>query len=108
MSVRLDGEAALLRDDCHVEDAETLTALLSSGAVLAVDIADCRKMHAAVLQALLAFTPDIVGEPADLFLRAWIVPMLKRNDPRSVSDRTNERRPPRGAGTDREQRGRPG
>lgn len=78
MSVGLDGAVVRLRGDCHVEDAETLTGLLSSGTARVVDIADCGKMHAAVLQALLAFGPDIVGDAADPFLRAWIAPMLKR------------------------------
>lgn len=67
MSVRLDGELIHLEGDSPVADAEALVGLLQRGA-RRVDVSACRQMHAAVLQALLAFRPAMQGRLEDSFL----------------------------------------
>jgi hypothetical protein len=74
MTVRREGAVVRLEDDCPVEEAETLVALLLAGGVRAADLSACRHLHAAVLQALLAFGVAVEGAPADGFLRDIVIP----------------------------------
>ena len=54
MSVRRDGDIIRLEGECHVNDAEALTALLDGDlAAATVDLSQCRRLHGAVLQALV-------------------------------------------------------
>ena len=78
MTVRHEGGTIWLEGDCRVEDAEPLAALLEADAGLTVDLERCRHLHAAVVQALLCYQPATKGDPADSFLRTWIVPGLRR------------------------------
>ena len=76
MSVRADGAVVRLEGDCHVEDAETLAALLAApGATVSVD--GCSRIHAAVLQALIALKPRIEGRFADEALERRLGPLLR-------------------------------
>lgn len=79
MTVRRDGDIIRLEGECRIEDAEPLVALLDGHPGLGVDLAACRLMHAAVLQALLFYGPAIVGEPAEPFLRTCILPNLLKS-----------------------------
>lgn len=92
MTVKVDADAILLVGECHVEDAETLAGLLSDGTERAIDVSACEKMHAAVLQALLAFRPEVRGAPRGGFLQEWIVPLLaEQHRFRMPSDKTGSR-----------------
>jgi len=62
----------LLEDECPVEDAEPLLALLQSAAAPVIDWTACRHLHTAVLQLVLAARPSIRGPCGDLFVRRWI------------------------------------
>ncbi|WP_211852102.1 hypothetical protein [Plastoroseomonas hellenica] len=76
MTVTRDGATIRLQGRCRVEDAEPLASLLHATPGLTVDLGDCEGLHAAVVQALLAFAPKVVGTPSDPVLRDLILPLL--------------------------------
>ncbi|MBP0445363.1 hypothetical protein J8J14_11285 [Roseomonas sp. SSH11] len=76
MSVRLDGAVIRLEGECRVEDAEPLLSLLQEEAGRVVDLSAAGRLHAAVVQVLLALRPPLSGEPADSFAARWITPLL--------------------------------
>jgi hypothetical protein len=76
MSVAQEGSILYLEGPCRVEDAETLTALLQRMPGSTVDLTRCQGLHAAVVQAILAFAPPLTGEPAEPFLRDLLLPAL--------------------------------
>ena len=76
MTVSRDGSVIRLQGVCRVEDAEPLTALLQSISDSTLDLSTCEGLHAAVVQAILAFCPNIVGVPDEPFLRDWLLPAL--------------------------------
>ena len=77
MSVTLDGAVIRLAGDCHVEDAEPLAALLEGHGERTVDLASARRLHSAVVQALLVLRPRVEGEPAEPFLADHLLPALQ-------------------------------
>lgn len=74
MSVLFDGNAITLTGDCGVEEAETLMTLLQDHPAAPVDISAAGSVHTALWQVLLLLSPSVVGEPADPFIRRWIMP----------------------------------
>ena len=76
MTVSRDGSIIRLAGVCRVEDAEPLAALLEGICDSTLDLSACKGLHAAVVQAILAFRPKIVGTPDDLFLRDRLLPAL--------------------------------
>jgi hypothetical protein len=76
MTVIRDGEIVRLVGLCRVEDAEPVTALLQGVSDSTLDLSACEGLHAAVLQAILAFRPTIVGIPEDAFLRDRLLPAM--------------------------------
>ena len=76
MTVSRDGSTIRLQGVCRVEDAEPLTALLQGISDSTLDLSTCEGLHAAVVQAILAFRPAIVGIPDDPFLRDRLAPAL--------------------------------
>ena len=76
MTVIRDGNVVRLVGLCRVEDAEPLTALLQGLSDFALDLSACKGLHAAVLQAILAFRPPIVGIPDEAFLRDRLLPAI--------------------------------
>jgi hypothetical protein len=76
MTVSRDGDAIHLLGVCRVEDAEPLTALLQGFGDSGLDLSACEGLHAAVVQVILAFRPQIVGVPDDAFLRDLLLPAL--------------------------------
>lgn len=76
MTVRIDGRVIHLEADCRVEEAETLVALLEADPGSTVDVSECRSLHAATLQVLMHYRPEIAGQPADEFLREQVLPNL--------------------------------
>lgn len=76
MTVTSDGRIIRLEGVCRVEDAEPLTALLQGVSDSTLDLSMCEGLHAAVLQAILAFRPTVIGIPHDPFLRDLLLPAL--------------------------------
>jgi hypothetical protein len=76
VTVLRDGSIIRLLEVCRVEDAEPLTALLQGISDSTLDLSECKGLHAAVVQAILAFRPKIVGVPDDPFLRDRLLPAL--------------------------------
>lgn len=76
MTVSRDGSIIRLQGVCRVEDAEPLTTLLQDISDSTLDLAGCKGLHAAVVQAILAFRPKIIGVPEDPFLRERLLPAL--------------------------------
>ncbi|WP_374471170.1 hypothetical protein [Phenylobacterium sp.] len=75
MTVRVVEGIIRLEGACRAEEAEPLTALLQAE-LRPVDLSACAALHAAVAQVLLAFAPELRGEPADAFLRERLAPAL--------------------------------
>ncbi len=80
MSVTLDNGMIRLEGDCPVEEAETLVGLLQGAAASSVDFSQCRHLHSALVQALLAFRVRIVGESQTPFIRDFVTPALDLAD----------------------------
>ena len=76
MSVRMDEGVVRLEGRCGVEEAETLVGLLQGGAS-SVDISQCRHLHSAVAQALLAFRAPLVGKSPTPFLQDFVIPAME-------------------------------
>ena len=55
---------------------EHSAALLAAAPGVAVGWSEAGGLHTAVVQVLLAFSPEMAGEPADAFSRRWIAPLL--------------------------------
>jgi hypothetical protein len=53
-----------------------LLALLTGGPGRTVDLTMAGPLHAAVVQALLALRPPLVGSPDDTFTARWLAPLL--------------------------------
>lgn len=69
---------AALHGHCRVADAETLASLLQQSPGITLDVSGCESLHAAVVQAILAFRPPVVGAPADPFLKNHLLTALAR------------------------------
>ncbi len=76
MSVRLEADKIVLSGNCTVEDAEPLLSMMQRNPDFPVDIAGATHLHAAVLQLLMAFGREPIGQTSDSFLNRWIVPLL--------------------------------
>jgi hypothetical protein len=76
VTVSRDGSTIRLEGVCRVEDAEPLTALLQGISDSTLDLSACEGLHAAVVQAILAFHPAIIGFPESAFLRDWLLPAV--------------------------------
>lgn len=80
MSVHLEGGTIVMSGACGVEEAETLVHLIEGNPYATVDVSRAGPVHTALWQVLLALTPPLSGEPADAFLRDWIMPALLPRD----------------------------
>jgi hypothetical protein len=69
MSVLRQGDMVLLSGSCGVEDAETLLQHLAEG-VRRVDLGGCEHIHAAILQLLMAASPELEGGLPE-FIARW-------------------------------------
>ncbi|HEY0838017.1 MAG TPA: hypothetical protein VGE72_29165 [Azospirillum sp.] len=63
--IRIDGSVIRLEGHCPVEEAEQLLELLQGGASVSLDLGECRSVHTAVLQLLLASGAPVATAPAD-------------------------------------------
>lgn len=75
MSVRRgeDGTAILLDGNCPVEEAEPLLQLLQATPAACLDWRQCRHLHTAVLQVVLAARPQLIGPCGDAWVQRWVV-----------------------------------
>lgn len=78
MSISAVGDVIYLQGQCRVEDAETLVALLQKSRKVTLDVSTCESLHAAVVQAILAFEGQVVGVSGDGFLGQLLIPALGR------------------------------
>lgn len=78
MSVRLEDGVIRLEGLCRVEDAEALVALLQTSGDAPLNLTGCEGLHAAVVQAILAFGRVPGGRPAGQFVESRIAPALAR------------------------------
>jgi hypothetical protein len=68
----------LLEGVCPVEDAETLLQLLQTIPAAALDWTQCRQMHTAVLQVVLASGLVPLGPCGDDLVEQWLAPKLQK------------------------------
>jgi hypothetical protein len=81
MTVRRSDNGTLVLDGvCPVEDAEALLQLLQTAPNAVVDWTQCRQLHTAVLQVILAAGILPIGPCSDAWVSEWVAPELaKRN-----------------------------
>jgi hypothetical protein len=72
-----DNGVLVLEGACPVEDAETLLQLLQTRPTAGLDWTQCRQLHTAVLQVVLASGLIPLGPCGDPFVESWLA--LKRN-----------------------------
>ncbi|ESW62755.1 hypothetical protein NKH47_33195 [Mesorhizobium sp. M1060] len=60
-----------LEGDCTLEDSETLLAMLVESGNILVDWRKCTKIHAAVLQVLMAARVRVIGPSGSPFLESY-------------------------------------
>jgi hypothetical protein len=76
MALQFVGNEIWLIDDCGAEEALELVDLLLKAERPTINLSRCSNMHAALLQTFLAYKPAVSAEPAEPFLRRWILPIL--------------------------------
>jgi hypothetical protein len=80
MTVRRSDSGAIVLDGvCPVEDAEPLLQMLQTMPGAEVDLRQCRQLHTAVLQLLLASGRVVIGPCGDPWVAQWLVPKLPQN-----------------------------
>ena len=78
MTVRFTTQGEIvLEGTCSSEDAEILLQNLIAMPAARVDLRACESAHTAVIQVLLAATPELLGPPAGAVLRDWVYPTLE-------------------------------
>ena len=78
MSVRERDELVELTGECGLEDAEPLLRRLLADPATLVDVSHCERLHAAVVQVLLASRARIRGPFPGEFLHTRVEPLLQR------------------------------
>ena len=61
MTVRSEGDLIILEGDCFIADAEALARLLREPGRV-VDVGGARRLHTAIIQAMLVFRPAVIGQ----------------------------------------------
>lgn len=77
MTLRIEDGIVYLEGACAVEEAELLVAAFESGGAAAVDLANCRHLHCAVVQTLLRFKPSVRGVSKAPFIRDFVAPAMQ-------------------------------
>jgi hypothetical protein len=80
MTVRLDNGVILLEGDCTIDDAEALLRHLLATPGAQVAWRGCEKLHAAVLQVMLASGRSPAGMTQNAFLNDLVRPLFGRVD----------------------------
>jgi hypothetical protein len=74
LSVARDATGTIvLAGDCPVEDAEPLLQLLQEFSSSPVDWTQCKSLHTAVLQVILASRPALTGRCGDPWIAQWVL-----------------------------------
>jgi hypothetical protein len=71
-----DDGVVVLEGVCPVEDAEALLRLLQTRPAAALDWTQCRQLHTAVLQVVLASGLVPLGPCGDTLVGQWLAPKL--------------------------------
>lgn len=80
MTIRRGDNGAIVLDGvCPVDDAEPLLRLLQTMPAAEIDWSQCRQLHTAVLQLVLASGRVPIGPCGDTWVAQWLVPTLPRN-----------------------------
>ena len=77
MSLAEGDNSVELIGDCGLEDAEPLLRRLLDAPATRVEVRNCRRLHAAVLQVLLASRAEVRGPFAGRFLHEIVEPLLQ-------------------------------
>ncbi|EGW23319.1 hypothetical protein [Methylobacter tundripaludum] len=77
MAITYQKKVALFQDAVGAEEAEGLLEWLLKNPKSQLNFADCRHLHAANLQVMMAVKPVIAVWPKDAKLRTWLESALK-------------------------------
>ncbi|WKA30658.1 hypothetical protein [Bradyrhizobium roseum] len=73
---RGDDDIVILEGVCAVEDAETMLQMLQATPDALVNWTQCRQLHTAVLQVIMASGSAPIGPCADVWVQQWLAPKL--------------------------------
>jgi hypothetical protein len=77
LTIRRSDEGILILDGvCDVEEAESLLQMLQETPVATVDWTQCRQLHTAVLQVIMASGNSPIGPCGDVWVQQWLAPKL--------------------------------
>ena len=77
MTIRRSDEGiVILGGVCAVEDAESLLQMLQATPAASVDWTQCRQLHTAVLQVIMASGGSPTGPCGDEWVEQWLAPKL--------------------------------
>jgi len=80
MTVRRSDNGMIVLDGiCPVDDAEPLLQMLQTMPAAGIDWTQCRQLHTAVLQLILASGRVPIGPCGDDWIAQWLVRKLPRN-----------------------------
>jgi hypothetical protein len=71
---RTDQGTVVLEGLCSVEDAESLLQMLQATPAAPVDWAQCRQLHTAVFQVVIAAGTVPLGPCGDSWVEQWLAP----------------------------------
>ena len=77
MTIRRGDEGIIVLDGvCAVEDAESLLQMLQATPGAIIDWTQCRQLHTAVLQVIMASGKSPIGPCGDVWVQHWLAPKL--------------------------------
>ena len=74
--LRSDDGTVVLDGVCAVEDAESLLQMLQATPAASVDWTQCRQLHTAVLQVIIASGSSPIGPCGDVWVQQWLASKL--------------------------------
>lgn len=77
---RSDNGTLVLEGVCPVEDAEPLLEMLQNMPTAGIDWTQCRQLHTAVLQVILASGIAPIGPCGDAWVAEWLAPKLPKQE----------------------------
>jgi hypothetical protein len=80
-----DNGTFVLEGVCPVEDAEQLLQMFQNMPTAEIDWTQCRQLHTAVLQVILASGTTPIGPCGDAWAAEWLAPKLPQRGDRGVS-----------------------
>jgi hypothetical protein len=77
LSIHRNYEGIVVLDGvCAVEDAESLLQILQATPGATVDWTQCRQLHTAVLQVIMASGNNPIGPCGDVWVQQWLAPKM--------------------------------